>query len=108
MLKGPFSGKGSFFFHSLPFTLPYFNQGPVEYLSCLPILNDYIRQKGKCVNSTGEGGDKMKKITALLLSIFFAIFIMGCATTQDKAKWDEPSGDTMKRQGAEQPWNPGP
>ncbi|MCX5835044.1 MAG: hypothetical protein NTV99_11155 [Deltaproteobacteria bacterium] len=50
----------------------------------------------------------MKKITALLLSILFAISIMGCATTQDKAKWDEQSGDTMKRPGAEQPWNPGP
>lgn len=59
------------------------------------------------MKSTGEGGDKMKKIAALLLSILFAISIMGCATTLDKTKGDEQSGYTMKRQGVEQPWNPG-
>ena len=50
----------------------------------------------------------MKKVAALLLSILFALFIMGCATTQDKTKWDAQSGDTVKRPGVEQPWNPGP
>jgi hypothetical protein len=71
-------------------------------------LSDYTKAETKYLNSTGEGGDKMKKITALLLSILFALSVLGCATTQDKAKWDEPSRDTMKSQGVNPGVSPGP
>ena len=50
----------------------------------------------------------MKKIAALLLSILFALSVMGCASTQDKAKWDEQSRDGVKNQGYNSGINPGP
>ena len=50
-----------------------------------------------------QGGDKIKKMTALLLAIFFALSILGCATTQDKAKLDEQI-DTMKKREEAQMW----
>jgi len=55
------------------------------------------------LNFTEEGGDNMKKMTALLLSILFAVSILGCAATQDKAKMDEQI-DTMKKREEAQMW----
>ncbi|HRT61063.1 MAG TPA: hypothetical protein P5551_01710 [Syntrophales bacterium] len=49
----------------------------------------------------------MQKITALLLSLFFALSVLGCATTRDKAGWDEPSRDTIS-QSQNPGMNPGP
>jgi len=45
----------------------------------------------------------MRKMTALLLAMFFALSILGCATTQDKAKLDEQI-DTIKKQEEAQMW----
>jgi preprotein translocase subunit SecG len=59
------------------------------------------------LNTAGEGGDNMQKITALLLSLFFALSVLGCATTRDKAGWDEPSRDTIS-QSQNPGMNPGP
>jgi preprotein translocase subunit SecG len=50
----------------------------------------------------------MNKITVFLVSILFALSILGCATSQDKAKWDEQSRDTMKSQGQNPGVSPGP
>ncbi len=50
----------------------------------------------------------MKKATALLLSILFALSVLGCATVQERAKWDEQSRDTMKSQGMNPGISPGP
>ena len=55
------------------------------------------------MNFIGKGGDKMRKMAALLLAIFFALSILGCATTQDKAKLDEQI-DTIKKQEEAQMW----
>ena len=49
----------------------------------------------------------MKKMTALAISILFAVSIMGCATMQDNTKWGEQSVEDIKRPGVEQSSNPG-
>jgi hypothetical protein len=58
--------------------------------------------------AVGEGGDKMNKIAALLLTILFALSVMGCATTEDRAKWYYEQSDKIRPGGAEQLWYPGP
>jgi hypothetical protein len=49
--------------------------------------------------NVGEGGDKMNKIVAFLLVILFALSILGCATTQDRAErsYDKSYYEPMQR-----------
>jgi preprotein translocase subunit SecG len=55
------------------------------------------------LNFIGKRSDKMRKMTALLLAIFFVLSVLGCATTQDTAKLDEQI-DTMKKREEAQMW----
>jgi len=48
--------------------------------------------------AVGEGGDKMNKIAALLLTILFALSVMGCATTQDKDTLYQQLDDIRKQE----------
>jgi len=49
----------------------------------------------------------MNKTVALLLTIFFALSVLGCATTQDREKWYLEKYDTIHGSGADQLWYPG-
>ena len=49
----------------------------------------------------------MNKIAALLPAILFALSVMGCATTEDRAKWHDDQFSDTKRPGGENLWYPG-
>jgi hypothetical protein len=56
----------------------------------------------------GQRGDKMNKIVALLLTILFALSVMGCATTENKAKWyNDQSSYKINGQDGASLWYPG-
>ena len=46
----------------------------------------------------------MNKIVAILLAILFALSVMGCATTEDRAKWRDDQFSDTKRPGGENSW----
>ena len=48
-----------------------------------------------------QGGNKMNKFVAILLTILFALSVMGCATTHDRDKMYEQL-DTMRKQEAKE------
>ena len=57
--------------------------------------------------AVGEGDNKMNKIVALLLTILFALSVMGCSTTQDRVKWHDEQFSDTKRPGGENLRYPG-